>query len=56
MNKSEYKRPARNGPGGRSCSCCFPQYGKGRRRARHQDEVRTRRHFTRLLEEGLSES
>lgn len=52
---ANYRKPVSNGPGGRTCSCCYPQNGKGRAAAKKQDEHKVRRAFTSLLRKGAFE-
>lgn len=52
--KSIHKKFASSGPGGRTCGCCYPQYGKFRKLAKRSDRKVERRLFTQLLKEELS--
>lgn len=48
--KAYYKNLCLAGPGGRKCSCCYPQVGKRRAQRKRQDRKVERSFFKRLLQ------
>ena len=48
--KAYYKNLCSVGPGGRKCSCCYPQVGKGRAQRKRHDRKEERSFFKRLLQ------
>lgn len=50
QEKSYYKRFNVYGPGGRRCSCCFPQSPKGKKAVKKQEKKTERAIFSKLME------
>lgn len=53
--KSFYKRFSVYGPGGRRCSCCFPQDPKGKKAVKKQEKKTERMIFSKLVEDELKD-
>lgn len=54
-SRSFYKCIVPKGPGGRECSCCYPQHREPLAKEKKRDERKQRRFFSDLLRKELKE-